>query len=110
MLTREELYERPSLNMFSFGISSSSNKNSKLRIFKDPLSKEERDNFLNYASKKEVDRYLAFFVIHQINTSAMKIQILERWEKEAFKGLENSLYQLQNLNHVWIITTYTDGR
>ena len=49
-------------------------------------------------------------LIQQLNASPMKIQILERWEKEAFKSLENSLHQLQQLNHVWIDTSYIDGR
>ena len=49
-------------------------------------------------------------LIQQLNASPMKIQILERWEKEAFKRLENSLHQLQQLNHVWIDTAYKDGR
>ena len=40
----------------------------------------------------------------------MKIQILERLEKQAFKGLENAMYQLQQLNHVWIDIAHTDGR
>ena len=40
----------------------------------------------------------------------LKIQTLERREKEAFKSLENSRHQLQQLNHVWIDTSYTDGK
>ena len=94
MLTREELQEKPSLNMFSYGTSSSSNKKSKLQIFNDPLSEEEREDFLNCASKKEADKYLALSLIQQVNASPLKIQILERWEKQAFKGLENALHQL----------------
>ena len=92
MLTREKLQERPSLNMFNSRESSSSNKNSKLRIFKDPLSEEEREDFFNCANKREAEKYLALSLFRQINASLMKIQILERWEKEAFKGLENSLH------------------
>ena len=56
MLTREELQENPSLNMFSYGASNSSSKKSKARIFNDPLSEEEREDFLNFARKKEVDK------------------------------------------------------
>ena len=96
--------------MFGYGASSLSNKKSKLRIFNDPLSEEEREDFLNCASKKEADKYQALSLLQQVNASRLKIQILERWEKQAFKGLENALHQLQQLNHVWIDTTYTDGR
>ena len=53
---------------------------------------------------------MELYLIQQLNASPMKIQILERWEKEAFKSLENSLHQLQQLNHVWIDAAYTDGR
>ena len=45
MLTRKGLQEKPNLNMFISGASRSSNKKCKFRIFKDPLTKEERDNF-----------------------------------------------------------------
>ena len=96
--------------MFSYGPSSLSNKKSKVQIFNDPFSEEEREYFLNCASKKEADKYLALSLIQQVNSSPLKIQILEIWEKEAFKRLENALHQLQQLNHVWIDTTYTDGR
>ena len=95
--------------MFSSGASSLLNNKSKVRIFNDPFSEEEREEFLNCASKNEADKYLEISLIQQINASPMKIQILERWEKEAFKGLENSMHQLQKLNHVWIDTTYTYG-
>ena len=95
MLTREELQEKPSLNMFGYGASNSSNKKSKLRIFNDPLSEEEREYVLNCASKKKADKYLALSFIQQVNASPLKIKILERWEKQAFKGLENAMYQLQ---------------
>ena len=96
--------------MFGYRASSSSNKKSKLRIFNDPLSEEEREDFLNCASKKEADKYLALSLIQQVNASPLKIQILERWEKQAFKGLENAMHQLQQLNHVWVDTTYTNRR
>ena len=109
MLTREELQEKPSLNMFAYGTSSSSNKKSKLRIFNDPLSEEEREVFFICANKKEADKYLTFSLIQEVNASPLKIQILERWEKQAFKGLENAMHQLQQLHHVWVDTTYTDG-
>ena len=69
MLTREELQDRPSLSMFISGASYSSNKRSKLRIFKDILSKEERDNFLNCANKKEEDKYMVLSLVQQINAS-----------------------------------------
>ena len=92
MLTREELQEKPSLNMFGYGESSSSKKKSKLQIFNEPLLGEERAYFLNCASKKEADKYLALSLIQQVNASPLKIQILERWEKQAFKGLENAMY------------------
>lgn len=52
MLTREELQEKVSLNMFSYGTSSSSNKKSKVQIFNDPLTEEEREDFFNCANKK----------------------------------------------------------
>ena len=109
MLTREELHEKPSLNMFSYGASSSSSKKSKAHIFNDPLSEEEREDFLNCANKKEADKYLALCLIQQVNASPLKIKILERWEKQAFKGLENSMHQLQQLNHVWVDTAYKYG-
>ena len=78
MLTREELQEKPSLNVFGYGASSSSNKKYKLRIFNDPLLEEEREDFLNCAREKEEEKYLALSLIQQINASQMKIQILER--------------------------------
>ena len=53
MLTREELHEKPSLNMFSYGASNSSNKKSKAQIFNDPLSEKEREDFLNYRAKRK---------------------------------------------------------
>ena len=96
--------------MFGYGASSSSNKKSKLRIFNDPLTEEEREDVLNCASQKEADKYLALSLIQQVNASPLKIQILERWKKQAFKGLENAMHQLQQLNHVWVDTAYTDGR
>ena len=96
--------------MFGYGASSSSNKKSKLRIFNDPLTEEEREDFLNCSSKKEVDKYLTLSLIQQVNASPLKIQILERWEKQAYKGLENAMHQLQQLNHLWVDTAYTDGR
>ena len=96
--------------MFVYGAFSSSNKKSKLQIFNDPLTEEEREDFLNCASKNEADKCLALSLIQQVNSSPMKIQILERWEKQAHKGLENAMRQLQQLNHVWVDTAYTDGR
>ena len=93
MLTREKLQEKPSLNMFGYGASNASNKNSKLRIFNDPLPKEEREDFLNCTNKKEYDKYLSLFLTQQVNASPLKN--MERWEKQAFKGLENSMHQLQ---------------
>ena len=95
MLTGEELQEKRSLNMFSYGASSSSNKKSKLRIFNDPLSEEGREDFLNCGSKKEADKYLSLSLIQKLNASPLKIQILDRWEKQAFKGVENAMHQLQ---------------
>ena len=94
MLTREELQEKPSLGMFGYGASSSSNKKSKLRIFNNAWLEEEREDFFNCSNKKEADKYLALSLIQQVNASPLKIQILERWEKQAFKGLENAMYQL----------------
>ena len=73
MLTREELQEKPSLNMFGYGASNASNKNSKLRIFNDPLLDEEREDFLNYASKNEAHKYLSLSLIQQVNASPLKI-------------------------------------
>ena len=96
--------------MFISRASSSSNKKSKLQIFKDPLSEEEREDFFNCASKKEADKYLALSLIQKVNASPLKIQILGRWEKQGFKGLENAPRQLKQLNHVWIDTAYIDGR
>ena len=52
MLTSEELQENPNLNMFSFGASNSTHKNSKLCIFRGPLLEEEREIFLNFSTKK----------------------------------------------------------
>ena len=74
------------------------------------MSEEEREDFFNCASKKEADKYLSLSLIQQVNASPIKIQILERWEKQAFKGLENAMHQLQQLNHVWVDTAYTDGQ
>ena len=65
---------------------------------------------MNGSSKKEANKYLALSLFQQINSSLMKIQILERLEKQAFKGLENAMYQLKQLNHVWIDIAHTDGR
>ena len=92
MWTIEELQDEPILNMFIYGASSSSNRKPKVRIFNDPLLEEEREDFLNCASKKEADKYMALSVIQQVNASPLKIQILERWEKQAFKGLENAMH------------------
>ena len=64
---------------------------------------------MNCASNKEVDKYLSLSLIQQVNASPFKIQILERWEKQAHKGLGNAMHQLQQLNHVWVDTAYTDG-
>ena len=95
--------------MFIYGASSSSNKKYKAQIFNDPLWEKEREYFLNCASEKEADKYLALSLIQQVNASPLKIQILEIWENQASKGLENALHQLQQLNHVWIDRAYTDG-
>ena len=86
MLTREELQEKPSLNMFGYGASNMSNKKSMLRIFNDLLAEEKREDFLNSHSKKEEDKYLALSLIQQVNASPLKIQILERWEKKPIKA------------------------
>ena len=72
-----------------------------------PCQKKKENIFLNCTSKKEADKYLELSLIQQVNASPLKIQFLERWEKQAFKGLENSLHQLQQLNHVWIDAAYT---
>ena len=80
--------------MFSYGASSSSNKKSKVQIFNDPFLEEEREDSFNCAHKKEADKYMSLSLIQQVNASPMKIKILERWEKQAFKDLENSLHQL----------------
>ena len=74
-----------------------------------PCQKKKEIFFFNCASKKEADKYLALSLIQQVNVSPLEIQIFERWKKQAFKGLENALHQLQHLNHVWIDTTYTYG-
>lgn len=49
-------------------------------------------------------------MVQQVNASPLKIQILERWEKQAFKGLENALHQLRRPNHALIDTAFTGGR
>ena len=52
---------------------------------------------------------MALCLIQQVNAAPLKIQILERWEKQSFKGLENSMHQLQQLNHIWVDIAYIDG-
>ena len=95
MLTRGQSKEiAPTLSMFSAGASSSDVDRGKAPLYQprnglflkpwyESLSEAERRQLLDYASRKEAERYLDLTLIKQIQASPLKMEIIERWEREA---------------------------
>ena len=118
MLTREQYEQvKPALKMFSAGASSSnpgsagaSSSNLErsasghgnapicwppnglfLKPWDTSITEAERKQLLDYASRHEAKRFLEITLIKQIQSSPLKIEILERWERYAFRIFEGAL-------------------
>ena len=119
MLTRENSHPVvPSLSMFTPGSSSygpSIDKGKALvhlmyqprnGLFLNPwdesLSEDERRQLLDFASRKEAEKYLEITLIKQIQATPLKLQILERWEISTFRSFENAQSKLKNFKELWI--------
>ena len=113
MLTRENSQRAaPSLSMYIPGSSSSRPSSVKgkapiqplyqprnslfLKPWDESISKEERKQLLDFASRKEAENYLEITLIKQIAANPLKLQILERWEQSAFRSFENAQSKLKN--------------
>ena len=102
MLTREHPKETaPTLSMFTADASSSGADHGKAPLYQprnglflkprdELLSEAERRQLLDYASRREAERYFDLTLIKQIEACPLKIQIMERWERDAFRCFENA--------------------
>ena len=93
MLTKEQYIQTtPTLSMFSAGASSLGADHGKAPLYQprnglflkpwdESLLEAERRQLLDYASRKEAERYLDLTLIKQIQTSPLKMEIMERWER-----------------------------
>ena len=117
MLTREQSEERkPALSMFSAGASSSnpgqpSNDRGKALVEKPKdglfllpwdtsIPEEVRSQLLEYASRNEAERFFELTLIKKIQSSPMKIEIMERWERDAFRSFEGAQEKLRKCKEV----------
>ena len=96
MLTKEHPKETaPTLSMFTAGASSSGADHGKAPLYQprnglllkpwdESLSEADRRQLLDYATRKAAERYFDLTLIKQIEASPLKIQIMERWERNVF--------------------------
>ena len=70
------------------------------------LPRNVRIESLEYASADEVKRFLQLTMIKNIQSSPLKLTILERWEKEAFFSFADATGKLRDCPEVW--TDYDD--
>ena len=73
-----------------------------LKPWDESLSEAERRQILDYASRKEAQRYFDLTLIKQIEASPLKIQIMERWKRDAFRNFENAQEKLKACRELWI--------
>ena len=73
-----------------------------LKPWDESIAEEERKQLLDFASRKEAEKYLEITLIKQIAASPLKLQILERWERSAFRSFENAQSKLKNCKELWI--------
>ena len=64
--------------------------------------KEVRIQSLEYASSDEAKRFLQLTLIKNIQTSPCKLQILERWEKDAFQSFSNAYQKISECKELWL--------
>ena len=64
--------------------------------------KEVRIQYLEYASSDEAKRFLQLTLIKNIQTSPCKLQILERWEKDAFQSFSNAYQKISECKELWL--------
>jgi hypothetical protein len=66
--------------------------------------------FLENESREVVERQIAITLIKEKFNSPLKIEILEKWEKNVFHGLDNSYQNLKMIEYVWLDTTNEEGQ
>ena len=64
------------------------------------IPEEERSQLLEYASMNEAERFLMLTLIKKIQSSPMKIDIMERWERDAFRSFEGAQEKLRKCREV----------
>ena len=114
MLTREQSEKAtPSLSMFSVGASSLRSGRGTtplcwprnglfLKPWDESISEAEWRQLLDYASRNEAERFLDLTLIKQIQSSPLKIEIMERREKDAYINFENAPEKLKNCGELRI--------
>ena len=73
-----------------------------LKPWDESLSKVEQRQLLDFASRKEDEKYFDLTLIKQIESFSLKIQIMERWERDAFQNFENAQEKLKGCRELWI--------
>ena len=66
------------------------------------LPEEERRKLLEETPREEAERFLELCTIRRIQSSPLKLDILERWEKEAFLSFHDAREKLIKNRDVWI--------
>ena len=70
--------------------------------WEDVLPKEERRKLLEETPREGAERFLELCTIQRIQSSPLKLDILERWEKEAFLSFHDAREKLIKNRDVWI--------
>ena len=73
-----------------------------LKPWDESISKAERRQLLDYASRNAAEMFLDLTLIKQIQSSPLKIEIMERWEKDAYRSFENAQEKMKNCGELWI--------
>ena len=67
-----------------------------LKPWDESIVEEERKQLLDFASRKEAEKYLEITLIKKIASSPLKLHILEIWERSTFRSFENDQSKLRN--------------
>lgn len=63
---------------------------------------EERKELLDYADRQQAEKYISLTLIKEIQASPCKLQIMECWEKKAFRDLRNAEEKLRKCREIWV--------